>query len=617
MLRELKRRLITGADSYKTALGNSLGDENAGTGLYNDRKSLIEEIQKDRQVLEGLLAEREAKEKGLLAKREKYERWAAPAPLWWMGVNKKAALQYNEEKLEDALANAREKLADALEQYTYHVKEYFNTKARIYTRVLALQVCDEVAEYTDNLISEIGHIADTLKSLHKNMVEQYNFYRAKEENVLFPNVFEGNEIENVYYKRGTITTGLDGHSNAIHVALARLYPDANHPPLQIMELPALIRRFGQDKVEGILRDYAVSVFEVAISADVDIIQKIDQLPDNERQHLLSQALRASQPWIRLNPAGSAFGFTPVPGNNKRLMVGRYFDASMPATYGKFDSRLAANLEPAMAPALNTIDSPDRSRVLICTELAGYPLCAYTLISNLKTSYESLLAKGEDAQRKGAWLHIDHNEYKFEDLIPMFDPAEQAKIKRAIKAFVLGVVLGVLDIEVKKGEVNYIFHKPKGQFTSETEPIELGIETRAKIRLRREEDILKAVEQRIAEYKGKVMRLQQGQYGDSFDYYYLTLMWYRDNVYPVRYIPLPGAGGGSREQRSFENRILEEEKDEREDDKKKELQRYAQTQGTDVNDEIAAHTAKMDGMRANPDNFSVPFSQAPDRRKVKM
>jgi hypothetical protein len=114
-----------------------------------------------------------------------------------------------------------------------------------------------------------------------------------------------------------------------------------------------------------------------------------------------------------------------------------------------------------------------------------------------------------------------------------------------------------------------------------------------------------------------MRLQQGQYGDSFDYYYLTLMWYRDNVYPVRYIPLPGAGGGSREQRSFENRILEEEKDEREDDKKKELQRYAQTQGTDVNDEIAAHTAKMDGMRANPDNFSVPFSQAPDRRKVKM
>ncbi len=616
MLQELKRRLTTGADSYETALTDALGDENAEKGLYHDRKVLRETIDKDKQTLEVLLAEREKHEREVMAELEKHENWAAPAALWWMGVNKRAALQYDREKLESYLEQDRKKLADALDEYTYHVKNYFNTRTRIYARVLALEVCDKVAEYIDHLILEIGRIADTLNLLHRNMVAQYMFYRAKEVNVLFPNVFDENEIENVYYQRGTITTGLDGHSNAIQAALARFYPDANHPSVQIMELPELIRRFGRDKVEGVLREYAVSCFERAIGTEVDIIQKINQLPPDEQQHLLSQALSASQPWIRLNPAGRAQGFAVVPGENKRLMVGRYNDPAMSAIYDEFDRHLSASLDPTMAPALNTIDSPDQSRVLICTELAGYPICAYALIGNLKTTYETLLAKGEDAQRRGAWLHIDHNEYKFEDLIPTFDPVEQNEIKQAIKAFVLGLVLGVLDVEVRKGEVNYIFPKPR-PFSNKTDPVDLGIETRAKIRLRKEKDILKAVEERIAEYKGKIMQQQHGQYGPSFDNYCLTLTWCSENTYPVRLIQLPGAGGGSRPQQSVENRILDEEKEKMGEAKDKELERYARDQGTDVKDEKAVWQTQMDSSSGQPDNFSIPFPNAPNLRKVKM
>lgn len=527
VLREVVRRLRTGDDSYKASLLRQMGDEQADTGLQRDMKEYEKQANSFLSKIDSLLGE-----------REQHRSWGEILP--WNKMRKNAALRYDEARIDEVLSG-----------YTQSLVAYFHTKARLLARSKALNAYDQVIDYIDgSLIPELERVRETIKTLHTQATSSADQLRGKIEVSLLHNIYDPGDIDDIYYPMGSSVDNINYQSDRAVDVLS----DMRGSRATIVDLPEMADRFSMEEVMSTVISYTRSVFEPVIR-NLNIIEEVyeKKFPESEsskRRLFLRNSYDYGKCWMVLNRTLPNLRIDP--GNHRSYIVGRHADPSKRQTYDLFDREMQRMRDGTLDPQVHFFQTSDPAKILISTELAGFPLPAFSGINTMKEKYEV------EYMKMGSTLHIDKNDFKYRDIVPILDEVDLKRIEDIRSCFVFGTILGVLNPKTSEDDSQIVY-----EFIRDTHlrpiPMSLGVESKARVALERNPQMLKDIKEEIMRREGVLLRQRDGAFGDGFRNYYLTIFWYWENVYAAQEIDV--GGGQRRRRRSVENQILERKMDE--------------------------------------------------------
>jgi predicted dehydrogenase len=200
------------------------------------------------------------------------------------------------------------------------------------------------------------------------------------------------------------------------------------------------------------------------------------------------------------------------------------------------------------------NTSDPSKILISTELAGFPITAFSGIEFMKEKYEA------DYRDRDSTLHIDKNEAKYRDLIPVTDLDERERLRNIRYCFVLGRLLGVLKPRVSGTGSEIVYEFTRDTHLRETS-VELGTEGKVKVVLERNQQMLEELREEVMRRESRLLRQRGGKYNtEDFRNYYLTVYWYWETFYRTQTAQV-SAGGRVSSSRNTDSRIFERKLDE--------------------------------------------------------
>lgn len=578
VLQEVKKRLGTGDGSYRVNFLRQIGDEQSKTGLY-----------KDLEYYEKLMNDYVNDINEVLTERGQHASW--PDLLPWSKWRRSEALKYDDRRMSEVLSN-----------YTESLIAYFHTKLRILARRKSLDLFNEIIEYVDSLINELNRVNVTIRSLHSKANTSAADFKGKIESKLLRNIYDQEDIEEIYYPMGNSVDNIDYHSNEVNRKLSEMHGDR----VTIVELPRLVDRFSIDRVLSSVVSYTRSVFEPAIR-NLNIIEGVyeKKFPESQAQKrgiFIRDTYSFGKCWMVINEALPNLHL--VPNNNRSYIVGHHVNPAKQQMYDLFDREIQSVRNTQIDPEIQFFETSDPSRILISTELAGFPLAAFRGINFMKEKYDA------EYIQMGSTLHIDKNDYKYRDIIPVLNEVEQNRISDVRNCFVLGMVLGVLIPRVY-GPNSQIVYEFKRDMHLEKETINLGVESKAKVALERNPQILREIKEEIMKREGKLLRQRDGNYNEtSFRNYYLTVYWYSQNVYPKQKVDTGGGAIGLKQ--GIENRILQRKLDALAD-------MYKRMYAADADFEWENFKQVALDLLRTPDAYSeeIPPFELTNRRVVKM
>lgn len=417
----------------------------------------------------------------------------------------------------------------------------------ISSRNKAIDVCKNIAEYIDEkLIPELKRVDSTIRALSSLAQKGSETFQGKIDVSLFQNIYDPEDIDNIYYLKGKKINDLDFHSSEIMRRLTNMQSD--QPSVTIVDLPALADKFSAEGILNTIVAYTRIVFESEIR-NVNIIEsvyekKYPKEQEPRRNLFMKNTLNFGKCWVVIDPKLPNAQLNP--NTHKSYIIGHHSDPIKQHIYNLFEDEIVKSRNTQIDPNIQFFKILDASKILISTEIAGFPLASFNAVRLMQEKYEA------EYMKKDSSLHIDKNDYKYRDVVPVFDNIEIERLKDVRYCFVIGNILGVLKPRLSSidSSIEYDFLKimPLKEI-----PYPLGVEKKAKLTMEKNPETLKEIKSQIMQKEGKILRIENGKYDpENFRNYYLTINWYYENIYPQSII----GDGKITPATSAENKILE-------------------------------------------------------------
>jgi len=526
VLGEVVKRLGTGNASYKAAFLEQTGDEQSKTGMYKELEQYQGQMNQYKNNIDSYLRE-----------RDDHNSWPDRMP--WSKIRKIDALRYDDAHI-----------FGVLHSYVESLIQYLQIKTRILARRKLLKVCNQLIDYTTTLIKELDSINITISKLHSQAMTVSDDFRGRIPVNLLQNIYDPDDIESIYYPMAEGFDNIDYHSRMILDRLTQVFGDGRQ--ITIADIPDLVETHSPERIMGEVISYTRSIYEPIIKQlsiiDGVYVRKYPEALAEKRKLFLYNTLKYGKCWMVLNDRLPNLRLSP--DNNRSYIVGRVVDPAKQQARMLFDKEIQGMRDTAIDPTIQIFQTTDPSKILISTELAGFPLAAFNGINALKEKYDAVYME------PGSTLHINKDDSKYRDISPMINVEDIEKLNDIRSCFVLGVILGVIVPRIATiGNAKMIVFDFNRMAILETVTRTLGIESKAKVALEKNETMLREIKGEIARKEGMLLRQKGGKFNpDNFRKYFMTLFWYWKNIYPEQNVDM--GSGQAITKRSPENLILD-------------------------------------------------------------
>lgn len=408
-------------------------------------------------------------------------------------------------------------------------------------RQAALEVCKEMVAYISGveitndtpsgLIGELFDLAGHIDELKIGLDERYKHFSAVADQGLSLFLYDRADIEDEYYPR---------YLGKGDIARQRVEAIGDQVLLElrtsVMELPALIRKEGLDKIQSRIAQLSRNPFR-DIRKDFDVIDTFyKKYPDEaDRKARLRTVYENATFWLKGGYHANSFQAKP---EQKKLLVGIPEDATDRVRKDDF-KKLVSQVCTSGDTTVSFYDVPDRSEIIFYSEIGGIPVNWVSTLNENRRHY--LLKQGE-----GEELHTDKSESKFKDICLLTDD-ERKDVEEAHECFLLGVMFGDIKPEADKlGVIRYSLMEDSGIGIKRR--VVLGIEARAISELTANTKLRSTTIEGLRE---RVHHLRQPL--TSLTRFNALLIWYFTHVYPENIIE--GIDGIERREQSHSCRAV--------------------------------------------------------------
>lgn len=386
---------------------------------------------------------------------------------------------------------------------------------RLMDKIGTRQASETGAEEFSGLLQTYQTLFEAINSMHKYCNTMYEYFKKKIDTPLVRNIYEPDELDNLYYPRfmgkdEAYRANLDKHTTNV---LAKL------GIAQLDQLVSQINSEGVTKVGEKIISYTMKVFD-----DIEKINILMILKErfNYGRNFIQEAIQNSKPWLRQS---SNVGKYELDRQQKRFYVG------LPEMPGSPVPDEFMKIITDIDPNLDRKQLGQQSEIVFYTEMAGFPAFYMHGIDSLKEAYIHYMTEKE------ADLHTTKDEYKYRDII-FFQDEDRDRWLLSHKAFILGSILGVLDGTENANEESVCYSFTDESRVGNARPYDLGIESRA-ILYMFERMMKKPIYQSVLdEVEKKKERLDSLEKWASYS---AVLRYYQGEIYPMEQIDV---GGGA-------------------------------------------------------------------------
>jgi len=431
-----------------------------------------------------------------------------------------------------AMEGTLEKVINALDEY---YTALIKLKARVYAKEICQRIfylieqtrkADDGKVYISGLLPDLNRLTGNLGVLKENFRNKYFYFMEKPDNSFNLFIYKPEDIESEYYPRyvGTGKIASDTIKELADKFLKRLGVSDINTIVNLLktndatEIEIKMVNFAKEFFQNIRNDYEI----------LDILFTKDILKTESRiRGILNQAY----PWIKIYEEPGKF---KLPESAKKFYIGVQTNSE---SFGKFKDTIVS----IVGSNVEFKDSADKSSVVFYFEWAGFPLFYLYPVSNeMRTYYQMLSTTGSYD------LHIDKNYFQFSDVVPLTS-TEKQRLEEAFRAFVLGVILGILEVNILKNELTneelpvYSYTRKEGITGSRVD--QLGVEQKLLKTLFNEQE-QNSLRNELLEKTNYLLKnlLQNGYYAELL----VILEYYSEKVYPVEEIE---SSGGEKSKRS--------------------------------------------------------------------
>ncbi len=322
------------------------------------------------------------------------------------------------------------------------LKNYYRFRMKVRARKLAIEACEELLKFIGDeadpdrdiqdsgLVLKYKKLLESVQQLHDHCAAMYKFFKTKQHSPLVLNVYEEGELDKKYYAKYMGEPDSEAHQLALSNHSIELLNQIGIN--NVHQLIYDISREGVTKVGERILKYTRSVFN-RIDSDFNILDLFYRKHGHEAKNVIRQFASYGKAWFKGSDVGGGFR---LPIDKRKFYVGLPQRENDP-NYDEFRQTLK-NVVAANDPQPEFRNSANNAEIAFYTENVGFPAFYLHSIYDYRGKYNEWLKEGKD-------LHIDKNQYRFKDLIPL-DDKERDRLVQTHKAFLLGAILGVFNVE---------------------------------------------------------------------------------------------------------------------------------------------------------------------------
>lgn len=349
-------------------------------------------------------------------------------------------------------------------------------------------------EVREGLILDLWNLQKSLNGMRADLRSRLASYEKPEPHLIFDNLYKEGMFLN-YYKiqEGVELLPVDTKLDELEALLLQRLRCANP-----YDVRGLIEQHSSESVVNMIDEFCYSQFQqLEVEADaLDVFHKIYS-EESERKERLSRLITNASVWL---PESSQATTYKQIAKNRRVSALISYSAKNLNKYKKTYDELDTQIKAAgyLNPESTTTNRSDS--VFVYTECAGIPLAYLHNIERYHKEYVRLMNDRTP-------LHIDVRDEKFADI--MIKNTEDSELTlRAKKCLLIGAILKVIKINrSSKGEPTFSFSFYRDGLPT-TRP--LGEEVLAVETLKREGDLLRAIETEIERHKTRMFEDQEAK-----------------------------------------------------------------------------------------------------------
>jgi hypothetical protein len=376
----------------------------------------------------------------------------------------------------------------------------------------------QVEQATGGLIVELTKFRDRLSGVETYFAEELLKYDRQPEHHIFIELYRKGLYEE-FYKTANIDIATERQAfyELIGVSQDRAFGF----------MRSLIKQ-GPDWAQRYLEEYCRAKFATA-TVSIDAVNEVYSTAD--RDQTLSNLVQRSAPWIRAS--GVVKDLPDFDHTTKRELRFAYNKEGQGLEYNWFGPASDTELrkEPFRAYRKDTVSSNAPELVLLYSEMGALPLAYIDNLVKYRDAYRKMLGiDGSSTGQVQYFPHIDVTIPTYPEICPSSDDEIQKK-RRATQAFLLGMLLGVVELQ-KDGSGGLKQYSLKLTVGFRDMVIPLGNSRGQAVNtLLSSDDRLDGLEGRVAEVRNSLNREQVIRYA-------ALLRWLTEGAFAKRWIATP-------------------------------------------------------------------------------
>jgi hypothetical protein len=431
------------------------------------------------------------------------------------------------------------------ESFTVAFKNYYTLKLKHIVRKLSAELCNDFNEFlgyrgddsSRGLIGELNQLLATLQRIRSEFERKYNYFKERKENDLVILLYNPDNVDTRFYP-------------------AIIGTDRDEKDLikeHSVKLMALLGKKNVDELIGTIPRW--EIFETQIITYTrrifsNIPHRFDALnmlyEEDDARQKVERLFNNGKTWIQ--GADIAWAFQLKEGQ-KTYYIG--LNMKNLDKFSKFQRDMNSIVK---GENIQYFQMPVNSEIVFYSEINGFVL-SYLQSINEPNGYRERYVNTRINENE-CELHTNKNSYKYHDIV-MLDDEQRARRENSIRAFLLGTILGVIEVEEDRIDyktIEYIYKARRWivkPITDETKV--LGIEERAIEDLYEDKSTPPwrvSINDEINE-KREELKLR-----GFLPEYAVVLKYHFENVFKITEIDV--AGRAKQKKSSIEHDILEEE-----------------------------------------------------------
>lgn len=319
---------------------------------------------------------------------------------------------------------------------------YYNRLNKVIFRE-CINFCELLLQYFKDKKDEYFFVSENLSRLYGSFREKEDFFKIlnRKKRGYIESVCEDNEqfLEQWYTKWTEKLDVKDASDNIIRQIFG---------VTSLKETLDLLGRMTVDESEYKIFSYCRSYF-VNHEKQPHILDLMFEKTDQQKRiNQMRRILETASIWLKKSDQiDSYYKISRI--DNSVFYIGidrnhRY--------YSSFKHDLGKILPQNINPNDYEMGHEGRFKILFYSEIDGIPAAYPSVVLNLKSQYNQFYSNRDNLETKED-LHTDKRRWLFGDIMPK-SPAERLAFDKALKAFLLGRMLGIFEFDEKSGNYGY-------------------------------------------------------------------------------------------------------------------------------------------------------------------